>query len=77
LAKTRGRITEAGKNKHSSHTPATKWPELELEAKKWITDHRNSGISLSTKMIICDVRRWAVTHNSNDFAGTGVGVAVL
>jgi hypothetical protein len=59
------------KNKHSYRTHAAKWPKLESEVKKWITDHRNNGISVSMKMIICEARRWAVAHIINDSAGTG------
>jgi hypothetical protein len=45
-------------------------PELESEVKKWIKDHRNNDISVSMKMITCEVRRWLVTHSINDFTGT-------
>jgi hypothetical protein len=48
---------------------AAKWPKLESEVQKWIMDHRNNGISVSTKMI-CEARRWALAHNINDFAGS-------
>jgi hypothetical protein len=58
------------KNKHLCRTHAAKWPKLESEVKKWITAHRNNGISVSTKIIICEARRWAVAHNINDFVGT-------
>jgi hypothetical protein len=45
---------EMYKNVFCSH--AAKWPKLESEVKKWIMDHRNNGISVSTKMI-CGARR--------------------
>jgi hypothetical protein len=64
-------LLKSEKNKCSLRTHAAKWPDLESEAKKCITDHRNDGISVSTKMIICEARRWVVTHNINDFAGAG------
>jgi predicted Holliday junction resolvase-like endonuclease len=57
-------------NKHLCQAHAAKWPKLESEVKKWITDHRNNGISVSTKIIICKARRWVVTHNINDSVGT-------
>jgi len=34
-----------------------------------MTDHRNNGNSMSTKMIIFEARRWAVAHCITD-AGT-------
>jgi hypothetical protein len=34
-------------------------------------DHRNNGISVTMKMIICEVRRWVVARNINDYAATG------
>jgi hypothetical protein len=63
-------LQKLGKNKHSFHKHAAKWPQLESEVKKWLTNHRNNGISVSTKMIICEARRWGIAHNINDFAGT-------
>jgi hypothetical protein len=57
------------KNKHSFCTRTAKWPQLETDVKNWVRDHRNNGISVSTKMIICEARRWATTHIT-DFAGT-------
>jgi hypothetical protein len=45
------------KNKHSFCTHIVKWPDLEAEVKNWITDYRNSGISLSTK-IMFEARTW-------------------
>jgi t-SNARE complex subunit (syntaxin) len=71
LAKKEEEILKLEKNLHSFHTRDAKWPELESEVKKRIMDHRNNGISVSTRMIICEARRWAVAHNINDFAGTG------
>jgi hypothetical protein len=41
-----------GKNKHTFCTHIVKWPDLEAEVKNCITDHRNNGISISTKVII-------------------------
>jgi hypothetical protein len=42
----------------------------EAGVKNWVTDHRNSGICVSTKVIGFEVRRWVVAHNITDFAGT-------
>jgi hypothetical protein len=58
------------KIKHSFRTHAVKWPQLETEVKNWLRDHRINGISVSTKMIICEARRWAVAHDITDFGGT-------
>jgi hypothetical protein len=38
--------------------------------KNWVRDHRNNGISVSTKMIICEARRWATAHDITDVGGT-------
>jgi t-SNARE complex subunit (syntaxin) len=56
------------KNTHSFRTHAAKWSKLESEVKKWIKDTETNSISVSTKMITCEARRWAVAHNINDFA---------
>jgi hypothetical protein len=61
-------LLKSEKNKHYFRTHAARWPKLEKEVKKWITDHRNNGIYVSTKIVICEARRWAVAHNINDFA---------
>jgi hypothetical protein len=37
--------------------------DIEAEVKNWVTDHRNKGISVCTKVIISEARRWAVTHS--------------
>jgi hypothetical protein len=58
------------KNKHSFRTQAAKWLQLETEVKNWVRDHRNNGTSVSTKMIICEARRWAAARDITDFAGT-------
>jgi hypothetical protein len=39
-----------GKNKLSLHTRIEKQPDLEAYLKNWMTDHRNSGISVSTEV---------------------------
>jgi hypothetical protein len=57
-------------NKHSFRAHAAKWPQLETEVKNWVRDHRNNGISVSRKMIVCEARRWAAAHDITDFAGT-------
>jgi len=38
--------------------------------KNWITDHRNNGIFISTKVIVFEARRCMVAHGITDFAGT-------
>lgn len=61
-----------GLSKHKktlrSHLP--KWPELEIQIKNWITNHRSNGISVSTKMIIFEARQWASANGIDDFTGS-------
>jgi hypothetical protein len=63
-------LQELEKNKHSFHTHSVKWPDLEEEVRNWITGHRNKRISMSTKIIIFEVRSWGLLHSITDFAGT-------
>jgi hypothetical protein len=58
------------KNINSFRRHAAKWPQLETEVKSWVRDHRNNGISVSTKTIVCEARRWAAAHDITDFVGT-------
>ena len=46
------------------------WPDLETEVKNWMKDHKNNGISVPTRMIIVELRRWVGAQSIIDFAGT-------
>jgi hypothetical protein len=39
-----------------------KWPDLQAEAKNWITDHRHNRISVSTKITSFKARRQVATY---------------
>ncbi|XP_075207983.1 uncharacterized protein LOC142312884 [Anomaloglossus baeobatrachus] len=46
------------------------WPKLELEIKEWVIQHRNNGLTVSRKMIICEAKRIATEKSLWDFTGT-------
>jgi fumarate reductase subunit C len=50
---------------------------VEAEVKNWITDHRNNGICISTKVIVFEARRFVVTHGITDFAGTPSSCCII
>jgi hypothetical protein len=58
------------REKHSFYTYIAKWPNLEAEVNNRITDHRNKGVSVSTKVIITIARRWVDTHSITSFVKT-------
>lgn len=69
--KTRKGITKArGKNKCCFHACISKWPNLQVEVKNWITDHRCNGISVSTCINGYFWSEMIVKHSTTDFAGT-------
>ena len=64
---------KAAKGKHYKtcfRSGIVKWPELEIELKTWVADHRSTGISVSTKMIIHHSKEIARIRGLNDFKGT-------
>ena len=50
-----------------------KWPDLEEELKTWVVDNRNSGIGVSTKMIMNHAREIARVRGINNFKGVRLG----
>lgn len=58
------------KDKSNLRCPAPHWPEIEAELKKWVINERNSGKSVSTKMIIYEARRLAQEQGKKAFSGT-------
>ncbi|CAI9739892.1 transposable element with KRAB [Octopus vulgaris] len=63
-------LMRAQKGKHNLRCPAPHWPELEDDIKTWMLDERNSGRSVSTKMIIHEAMRVAEQRGIQNFAGT-------
>ncbi|CAI9715563.1 transposable element with KRAB [Octopus vulgaris] len=63
-------LMRAQKGKHNLRCPAPHWPELEDDIKTWVLDERNSGRSVSTKMIIHEAMRVAEQRGIQNFAGT-------
>ena len=58
------------KTKQCFRGHAAKWPQLEVDMKEWITRHRNSGFSVSTKMITYEAKRLAAEKGTEDFTGS-------
>ena len=56
-------------NKKCLRKGIVKWPELEAELKAWVVDNRNSGIGVSTKMVMNQARDIARVRGINGFKG--------
>ncbi|KAG8231968.1 hypothetical protein J437_LFUL008889, partial [Ladona fulva] len=61
-------LKTAKKKKHNLRCPAPSWPELENAIKMWVIDKRNSGISVSTKMIINEAKEFAEKQGNQNFS---------
>jgi len=64
------KLKTLGRNKCASCSGIVKWPQLEEDLKIWITNNRNSGIAVSTKMIILEAGKMAKNSGLSDFMGT-------
>ena len=63
-------LKTAKKQKHNFRCPAPSWPELGNAVKMWVIDKGNSGISVSTKMIINEAKGFAEKHENQKFSGS-------
>ena len=63
-------LQKTDKTKQCFRGHAAKWPQLEIDMKEWITRHRDSGFSVSTKMIIYEAKRLAAEKGIEDFTGS-------
>lgn len=62
-------LLNASKSKRAFRTHVAKWPQLEEELKAWIINHRQNGISVSTKMIIFEATKRARRLCIENFTG--------
>ena len=57
------------KTKRACRGSEAKWPQLGEASETWIVDKRNSGNSVSTKMILCEARKMGAEKDAADFVG--------
>ncbi|XP_077111701.1 uncharacterized protein LOC143767342 isoform X2 [Ranitomeya variabilis] len=63
-------LKKMDKTKRGFRGHPAQWPQLELEMKSWVINHRNCGFSVSSKMIIEEAKRIATEKGIEDFIGT-------
>lgn len=64
------KLLQMPRQKKAMRGKPPKWPEVEQEVKTWILEQRQTGISVSTKMIQEEGKRIAREKNIDDFSGT-------
>ncbi|XP_069606515.1 uncharacterized protein [Ranitomeya imitator] len=68
--KQENQLQKMDKTKRGFRGHPAQWPQLELEMKSWVVNHRNYGFSVSSKMIIEEAKRIATEKGIEDFIGT-------
>lgn len=64
------KLLQMPRQKKAMRGKPPKWPEVEQEVKTWILEQRQTGISVSAKMIQEEGKRIAQEKNIDDFSGT-------